>query len=190
MNLYLISAFLHDDRQLLERLKRVPEWMQEALTLEEEILRRVERYRYMEECVVIARGLNNATAAEMALKMAETCYLVAEPYSAADFLHGPVAIVYEGFPCFLIASPGPTLGFIKDLAQTLHSKNAETITLTHDEELLAMATVPFRFPKEIPEVITPIVYILFGQLFACHLSEVKGHNPDVPRGLRKVTRTI
>ncbi|MCC6445124.1 MAG: SIS domain-containing protein [Armatimonadetes bacterium] len=190
MNLYMISACLHDDQELLNRLHQVPGWMEAALSLEPEIMQRVERYRYMDECVVISRGLNSATSAEMALKMAETCYLVAEPYSAADFLHGPVAIVYEGFPCFLIAPQGHTYNFMKDLAETLESKHAETIILSHEEEILSTATVPFRFPLELPEIITPIVYILFGQLFACHLAEAKGHNPDIPRGLRKVTRTI
>ena len=60
-----------------------------ALRLEPEIAELSGRYRFMEHAVVVGRGLNYANAYEFALKLMETCYVVAERFSSADFLHGP-----------------------------------------------------------------------------------------------------
>jgi glucosamine--fructose-6-phosphate aminotransferase (isomerizing) len=69
------------------------EAVSEVLTSAQAILRAAERYRYMEACVVVSRGYNYATAFEIALKLKELSYVLSEPYSSADFWHGPVALV-------------------------------------------------------------------------------------------------
>ena len=63
----------------------------------------------MRACVVIGRGFNYATAFEMALKIKELTYVMAEPYSSADFLHGPVALIEDAFPTIVIAPSGVML---------------------------------------------------------------------------------
>ena len=105
----------------------MPEWTQRALTLEPEIARRAERYRFMEHAVVVGRGLNYANAFEFALKLMETCYVVAERFSTADLLHGPIAMLEAGFPAFLFAPAGVTWPGTREILSTLHELKAETM---------------------------------------------------------------
>ncbi len=178
-----------NDRALLDGLRAVPDQMQAALALDEPIARAVERYRYIQECAVLARGLNQATALEAALKMTETSYLGARAYSAADFLHGPIAMVSEGFPCVLFAPDGRAYPMMVEVALKLRERLAELIVVAHASEILDLAARPLPMPSGIDERLSPLVYIVAGQLWACHLALTRGQNPDRPRGLTKVTLT-
>jgi glucosamine--fructose-6-phosphate aminotransferase (isomerizing) len=148
-----------------------------------------QRYRYMRVCVVIGRGFNYATAFEIALKIKELNYVIAEPYSSADFLHGPVAVVEEAFPTMIVAPSGVMLPQIQDFIRTLKDLGAETLVISDDAPTLAMARTPFPLPVTVPEWLSPIVAVLPGQLFAMHLAHVRDYDVDHPRGLRKVTET-
>ncbi len=98
----LLSAALAGDDEMFADLERLPELVREALALDATIETAAQRYRYMSQCVVLGRGYNYATAYEWALKLKEMTYVVAEPYSSADFQHGPVAIVSQGFPVLAV----------------------------------------------------------------------------------------
>ncbi|MBI3909540.1 MAG: SIS domain-containing protein [Armatimonadetes bacterium] len=185
---YALAATIAERTDLLGHLEAVPGWMRQVLASEAEIQRRAERYRYMEECVVLARGLNQCTALETALKLMETNYLRALGYSAADFLHGHIAIVEEGYPCIAYAPGGAAYPGMLALLERLRSQGAERIVVSDREEALALAQTPFPIPS-VPEEVSPLVAILIGQLFTYHLALVKGRDPDHPRGLKKVTRT-
>lgn len=185
----LLAGMLADRRELLDALYGVPALMERVLQVRSTVEQCVERYRYMEECAVLARGINQATALEAALKLTETCYVVAKPFSGADFLHGPVAMVSPGFPCFLYAPPGRAYAFMLELALKLRDRGAELITFARNSEMLDLATIPVSVPVDVDELLSPLVYILPGQLFACHLARARGSDPDAPRGLTKVTVT-
>ncbi len=185
----LVAGLWANNNTLLNSLRAVPDLIRTTLSLDEEIAQKVERYRYMPECAVLARGLNQATAMEAALKMIETSYLIAKAYSMADFLHGPVAIVSQGFPCFLYAPDGRTYPAMIDLALKLKERDAELIIAAHSSEILELATTPIALPALSDELVSPLLCIVPGQLWACHLSHARGHNPDKPRGLSKVTIT-
>lgn len=189
MALALLAISLQGEGDHLEVLQRVPEMVAETLQLDERIREAVERYRYMQTCVVLGRGYNYATAFEISLKLKETCYLSAEPYSTADFRHGPVAMVGEGFPAFVIGPAGAVFPDVLACAHELAEKGAELIALSDREELLSLARTAFPMAGSIPEWVSPIPYVVPGQLFALYLSITRGYNPDQPRGLRKVTRT-
>jgi len=105
MAIAMLSAALSGQGGRLAELQRVPTLVQQALELDSAIGQAAERYRYMEQCVVLGRGYNYATAFEWSLKLKELAYVVAEPYSPADLQHGPVAILSQGFPV-LAAVPG------------------------------------------------------------------------------------
>ena len=160
-----------------------------TLALSEPIAETVQRYRYMSECAVLARGLNQATAQESALKMIETSYLLAKAYSMADFLHGPIAMVSEGFPCLLYAPDGRAYPSMVELALKLREREAELVVFARAEEIRGIATRALTVPVEMDERLSPLLYIVPGQLWACHLAVARGHNPDKPRGLSKVTLT-
>ena len=187
---YLLAAAIADKRDILDNLRVAAENMRLVLSMEETISRCVERYRYMEECMVIARGINLATCQEAALKLSETCYVVAKPYSSADFLHGPIASIDEGFPVFLYAPPGRSFQAMLDLGKRLVQDGAELIVISSDDQILSLATTGIHIPVEIDELYSPLVYIVAGQLFAQFLAVTKGYNPDKPRGLSKITKTL
>lgn len=178
-------------------LRRLPEWSEAALSLEPVIAERAERFRFMERAVVVGRGLNYANAFEFALKLMETCYVLADRFSAADFLHGPIAMVERSFPVFLFAPPGATWTSVRGVMERLRALKAETLILTDASHRAAIQTgspaliVPAKIARRAPaELFTPIPYIIPAQLFAAHLAERKGLDPDRPRTIEKVTRTL
>jgi glucosamine--fructose-6-phosphate aminotransferase (isomerizing) len=189
--LYLIACALgakiaHAD------LERLPEMAEEALTLEPQVAEISQRYRFVRQAVVVGRGLNYASAFEWALKMMETCYIVAERFSSADFQHGPIALVEQSFPVFAFAAAGVTWPSMSEMLQKLQGLRAEILAITDrsNPEADARANRVIRLPRRIKEVLTPIPYIIPAQLFAAHLAAQKGLNPDQPRTINKVTLTM
>ncbi len=170
-------------------IERLPELAAESLKLKSEIAAMVERYAFMEQCVVVGRGLNYANAYEFAIKLMETCYVVAERFSGADFLHGPIAMVDSGFPVFVFAPPGPTLKGTKELLTKLQGIGAETLAISSEPSVLKAASRGIKMPR-INELLSTIPYIIPAQLFAALLAETKGLTPDKPRSLSKVTKTV
>jgi glucosamine--fructose-6-phosphate aminotransferase (isomerizing) len=187
--LALLSCALGDDPDRLMALRRAPLAVERVLDGEELIADAVERYRYMETCVVIGRGYNYATAFEIALKLKELSYLIAEPYSPADFMHGPIAMVGSGFPALVVAPSGKMFDTMHDFTLELKSRGAELLIISDRQDLLAEAVTPLPLPEGVPEWLSPIVAIVPGQLLALHLTLTKGHDPDQPQGIQKVTLT-
>ncbi len=184
----------------LDDLRQIPSRTQAALEMERDITGRAERYTFMKNAVVVGRGLNYSNAFEFALKMMETCYVVAERFSSADFLHGPIAMVESGFPAFLFTPSGVTWPGVKQMLEKLIALKAETLIITDlsNREAIQMAprsvALPLKLSKQrspLPEeVYTPIPYILPAQMFVACLAEKKGLDPDRPRTLSKVTQTL
>jgi glucosamine--fructose-6-phosphate aminotransferase (isomerizing) len=184
----------------IDDLRCISDNIQMTLAMENDIQSRSERYTFMRNAVVVGRGLNYSNAFEFALKMMETCYVVAERFSSADFLHGPIAMVESGFPAFLFAPSGMTWQGSREMLEKLTSLKAETLVITDlsNKEAIQMAprsmTVPVKLAKKrttLPEeVYTPIPYIVPAQMFAACLAEQKGLDPDRPRTLSKVTQTL
>ena len=170
--------------------EKIPQFVAGALEQKAAIEELVQRYVFMENCVVVGRGLAYANAYELALKLMETCYVVAERFSSADFLHGPVAMVERHFPVILFAPPGVMLAGVKSLIERLRELHADTLAITSDSDAAALCTRSIVLSREIDEFLAPIPYIVPGQLFAALLAEAKGLNPDAPRSLSKVTRTL
>jgi glucosamine--fructose-6-phosphate aminotransferase (isomerizing) len=189
MLFYMLAAELASESKRLA-YESIPDFTARALEQKPAILELVQRYVFMENCVVVGRGLAYANAYELALKLMETCYVVAERFSSADFLHGPLAMVERHFPVFLFAPPGVMLSGVKDLIRRLRELHADTIAITADLEAASLCTRAVIMPREIDEFLAPIPYIIPGQLFAALLAEAKGLDPDSPRSLSKVTRTL
>jgi glucosamine--fructose-6-phosphate aminotransferase (isomerizing) len=122
--------------------------------------------------------------------MKELTYVVAEPYSSADFQHGPIAMVEGGFPVMAVAPQGKVFDSMLEMLTRLRQKHdAELVVISNDERALALAQSPIQLPADIPEWLTPLVAIVAAQLFACHLTVVKGYDPEKPRSITKVTET-
>ena len=187
--LALLSAALEDDRERLDALERMPERVQEALGCEPVVARAAERLRYLERCAVVGRGFCYGSAFEAALKLAELTYVVAQPYSSADFRHGPIALVDPGFCVLALAPSGRVQTDLRELCDELRRRGAELLVISDRRELLRRATSAIPLPPGVPEWLAPLTCIVPAQLLAMHLCQLKGYAPDQPRGLSKVTRT-
>ncbi|MCB0063810.1 MAG: SIS domain-containing protein [Caldilineaceae bacterium] len=189
MALALLAATLADDPNALEELAGVPDAVAEVLAVNDSVQQLAQRYRYMQDCVVIGRGFNYASAFELALKLKELTYIIAEPYSSADFLHGPLALIEHGFPAIVIAPSGIMLPELRAFHQVLREREAESIVISDDQQLLEAARIPIQLHASVPEWLSPITAIVPGQLLALYLAHARDYDPDHPRGLRKVTET-
>jgi glucosamine--fructose-6-phosphate aminotransferase (isomerizing) len=186
-----ISAMMSENySELLDEMRKIPAAVTSILDQAAEIRRVAERYRYMQHCVVIGRGLNYATAFELSLKLKELTYTIAEPYSSADFLHGPFAVIEPGFPVFLIAPHSVVLPELLDFLQKLRERRGEVISISDVAEIQNQSTCSLALPASVPEQLSPITSIVPGQLFAMFLASTRGIDVDHPRGLTKVTETI
>ena len=188
--LALLSTALDETHpERLEHLRRAAESMEQALGLDDAVHHLVEKYADLSGCVILGRGYNHATAAELALKLTETCGLSAQAYSAATFQHGAITQVVQGYPCLLFAPDGKAFAPMARLAEKLRVQHPALICFAHDASFLAGSETAVRIPGTVAEWVSPLVYILAGQLFAYWLCLLKGLDPDSPRGLAKVTQT-
>ncbi|MBN1992881.1 MAG: SIS domain-containing protein [Anaerolineae bacterium] len=185
----MLSTVLAKDTGRWQTLQTLPNLMAQVVAQAPAIIKAAERYRYMEAGVVISRGYNYGTAFEIALKLKELTYVMVEPYSTADFQHGPLALVEQGFPVIAVVPEGEIahemLGFLRQLRE----REAELVVISAMAEALALAQTPLPIPAGVPEWMSPLVAVVPGQIFAWGLTLAKGFDPDHPRGLRKVTLT-
>ncbi len=185
----LLSAALTPSESSRQELTNLPNQVAEMFTLEAQVQSLVERYRYMTNCIILGRGFNYATAFEFSIKMKELTYTLADPYSSADFMHGPFALVDQGTPVFILA-PGVTMAAeMKDMIEKVKDRGAEVIVISDQTELLELANQGLALPNGIPEWLSPITTIIPAQLFAMYLAKTRGYDPDKPRALNKVTET-
>ena len=184
-----LSVELNPTDEMQHELKALPEMVTQVFQHEDQIENLSERYRYMSHCAVIGRGFNYASAFELSLKLKELTYTIAEPYSSADFLHGPVALVDRGFPVFVIAPSGMMIPEMVALVEKVDQRLAEVVMISDQPDLLKMTAQAMDIPTGVPEWLSPIIAIIPGQIFAMYLAATRGIDVDNPRGLRKVTET-
>ncbi len=191
-----LAAALRGESQYTDQLQRLPELMAQALQLESAAAELAQRHAHLERCVVLGRGFHYATAKEWALKLKELVYVMADPYSTADFQHGPIALVEPDFPVLAVVSRGPLYaGTLALLSYLERDSGAKMLVISDGDEALALGSASsgaaggLRIPPETPEWLSPLIAIAPAQLFCYHLARAKGYDPDAPRGLHKVTLT-
>jgi glutamine---fructose-6-phosphate transaminase (isomerizing) len=147
----------------------------------------VRRYRFAERMVTTGRGYSLATAAEAALKLAETSYLAARSYSGADLLHGPVAALDPDTAVLALCSSGRGGAAMREVLDVVHERGADICAIgsaASDVRASQRISTP-----DCAEELAPILEVLPVQQFALGLALARGFDPDNPRGLQKVTRT-
>jgi glucosamine--fructose-6-phosphate aminotransferase (isomerizing) len=175
----------------LDPLQTIPEVLEQALGSEPQAKVAATSLAAADHTVFIGRGFNYSTAWEISLKCKELANMQAEPYSSADFLHGPIAMVEAGFPVNLISMGDTFRDEFNSLGKTLHERGGSLITIG-DRTLKGHIDGQDLFipvPSGLPEWLSPIVATLPGQLLAYYLSKARGFDPDQPRVIRKVTLT-
>jgi glucosamine--fructose-6-phosphate aminotransferase (isomerizing) len=184
-NLYLFGAILRDKKEILTSLYNIPRYVDKIITETSKVS--VERYHFMDRCIIIGRGFNYPTAMEFSLKLKETSYIFSESFSSADFLHGPLALAQSDLPIFVFIPSGPTYSHLSELIGVLSEKHTEIIAFSFDN--IRNARISLIIPNRIEEILTPLVFAPSFQMFANNLAIEKGYDPDHPRYLKKVTVT-
>ncbi len=136
---------------------------------------------------VVGRGAEFATAREIALKLLETCRVAAEPLTATDLAHGPVAALDPLFPVWVIASDDEALPAVLEAAARAHQAGATIIASGSAADAVVGAPYALPVPDPPSSLLSPLLSVIPGQLFAWALARAKGLDPDEPRGLTKVT---
>lgn len=190
--LYLLAQLAavwtaNDD--FLRALAAIPGGMLKTFETAGDIARKVERYRFMKECFVLARGVNYAIALESALKIQETTYVRAKAFATSDFHHGPFAMIEKDMPVIVYAPEGPSLEDVSGMIRKLKDHEAEIVVVSDNEELQRYGDCFLEIPKTGNDFISPFYNVAVAQMFACRLALARGLNPDSPRGLNKVTIT-
>jgi glucosamine--fructose-6-phosphate aminotransferase (isomerizing) len=186
----MLSAALGADPADHAALAAIPETLARALAVEPEIERIASEQAAATRALVIARGFEYATAREWALKLKELARVFADPYSSADFQHGPLTLVEPGVPVLAVARAGAPEADLIALLQRLRTDlDAELMVVSDRPAALDLAVWPLKLPDGTPEWLGPIVSIVPGQLHAFHLTRARGLDPERPRNLDKVTRT-
>ena len=173
-------------------LRRVPDEVERLIAVTEEspgLAQIVEGLAGVQGVVVSGRGIAYGTALELALKLKEACYLSAMGLSYADLLHGPIAVVDDRTPAILVAADtGPTLAGTVALAERVVAAGARAYGVGGGGALPKVTSCALPGP-DLPEWVSPLALIVPGQLLTEVLARRLGIDPDVPRGLDKVTQT-
>lgn len=179
----LLASALAPSRRHAEGLGALPDAVAETLGVEGAARRAAARIAKAARLVVLSRGLNYPTAHEIALKLKELALLDAEALSGADFRHGPIALAGPGLPAVVVSPPGTaTGGDLAELAAELERRGSPVLLIGPRRR----GSLPL---PRLPELLSPIVAVVPGQLLAFHASRARGLDPDSPRGISKVTET-
>lgn len=184
----MLSAAL-DPAEAGDELDNVPRYAESVLVIEDHIADVAADFADMRACAVLGRGYNHSTAYEWALKVQEVTYVLAHPYSTADFRHGPIAVVEPGFPLLAVAPDGPLFDDMLELLTNItKERHSRSVAISNRGEALEAARYGIPLAN-MPEWVSPIPAIVAAQLFTYHLGTIKGLDTDQPRGLSKVTKT-
>jgi glucosamine--fructose-6-phosphate aminotransferase (isomerizing) len=192
--LALLTVFLGRQREMslvmgkriLEELARIPGLIKEILEQKEEIKKLAEKYYQYNNFLFLGRKYNYPIALEGALKLKEISYIHAEGYPAGEMKHGPIAMIDENFPSFVIAPKDSVYEKMMSNIQEIKARNGKVIALTTEgnQEIKKIADDCIYIPKTL-EMLTPILSVIPLQLFAYHIAILKDLDPDKPRNLAK-----
>jgi glucosamine--fructose-6-phosphate aminotransferase (isomerizing) len=144
-------------------------------------------FTFVGRMFVVGRGIEFGTAREVALKLTETCRVAAEPFTATDLAHGPVAALDPLFPVWTIAAEDESLPAVVEAARRARATGATVVATGSAASSIDGAAFTLASPRAPNPLLSPILSVIPGQLFAWALANAKGLDPDEPRGLSKVT---
>ncbi len=171
-------------------LDALPGVMAAALATEREVEAVASSRAGLDRCIVLGRGFEYSTAREWALKLKELAQVAADPYSAADFQHGPLALVEPGYPVLAVAPTGATLPGMRELLVRLGDEHGvDLVVVSDDAAIRSLGAAALPTPPAPAEWLTPFISTLPAQLFAYHLTRAKGRDTEQPRWISKVTLT-
>ena len=185
--IYLFSALLAGDVDLLKRLEKVPKYIDEVLK-KQGIIREISHlYKRDNDAFFIGRGFSYPIALEGALKLKEISYIHAEGYAAGELKHGPIALIDENIPVVVVAPPGQDHKKIMSNLQEVKARGADILGIgaIGDADLVSESDNVFLINPEVDDILAPLVYIVPLQLLSYHVSVIRKLDPDKPKNLAK-----
>lgn len=184
------TGFGGDASARRKALQALPQVMRDALRVESVAEAVAGQRAEVDQCIVLGRGFEYATAREWALKLKELAQVAADPYSAADFQHGPLALIEPGYPILAIAPTGATLAGMRELLARLRDQHGvDLLVISDDAETCALGSTALQTPRAPAEWLSPLVSVIPAQLFAYHITRARGLDTEQPRWISKVTLT-
>ncbi|TMK81328.1 MAG: glutamine--fructose-6-phosphate transaminase (isomerizing) [Actinobacteria bacterium] len=175
-----------DTQAWVEELHALPERVERALGLDEQVAALAERYAQARDILFIGRHTGYPAALEGALKLKEISYIHAEGYAAGELKHGPIALVEKGVPVVAIATECHVYPKMLSNIQEVKARGAEVIAVATegDEEIRSLVDHVLYVPRT-HELLSPVVVTVPLQLFAYHIAKLRGCDVDQPRNLAK-----
>ncbi len=173
---------------LAEKLDKLPDTVEAIIQTQEEKAKQIaKKYKDAKTFFFLGRGISSATAYEGRLKLMEIAYVPSIAFPAGESKHGPISLVEQGFPVVFICPKDGTRRTLIGNIMEMKARGASIIAVVEegDEEIKKLADEYMEVPKGIPEVLSPIPYVVPLQLLAYYMAIEKGHNPDTPRNLAK-----
>jgi len=179
----------HVEIEFLEKKsQQIPDIAEDILKTQGEKIRQLAHKYHEKQCFFyLGRGISSATALEGRLKLMEISYAPAIAYPAGESKHGPISLIEEGFPVVFICPKDDTHKTIVGNIMEMKARGASIIIVMEegDEELKKLADDVIEVPKGIPEILSPILYVIPLQLFAYYMALERSRDPDMPRNLAK-----
>ena len=185
--IYLFSALLSKNVELLNELDKVPDFIDETLNTVEFIEELSKRYNYARDFFYLGRGYVYPTALEGALKLKEITYIHGEGYAAGELKHGPLALIDTDIPVVVVIPPGDNYKKTMSNLEEVKSRGANVLSIgsADDKVLKSKSDDVIPINSDVKEIIAPLVYIVPLQLIAYYITLEKGHDPDKPKNLAK-----
>ena len=186
--IYLFAGLLAGDEELLSKLEKVPDYINEILKDSDVIKQLSVKYRYAKDFFYLGRGYAYPTALEGALKLKEITYIHGEGYAAGELKHGPLALIDKGIPVVVLLPPGENLEKTMSNLEEVRARGADVLAIgaRKDKEQFTHAKDIFLINDEVDEIIAPLVYIVPLQLLSYYVAISKeGVDPDKPKNLAK-----
>ena len=174
------------EKEIVEALHKLPTYIEQSLTLDQEIERIFESFAEKHHALFLGRGIMHAIAMEGALKLKEISYIHAEAYPAGELKHGPLALVDDDMPVVAVAPNDELLEKLKSNLEEVQARGGELFVFADKNAGFenSKGVTVINLPH-IPEVLTPIVYTVPLQLLSYHVALMKGTDVDQPRNLAK-----
>ena len=173
---------------LEEKLMQIPDIVERVIESQEENIKQLaKKYRDKNVFFFLGRGISTATAMEGRLKLMEIAYIPSIAYPAGESKHGPISLIQPGFPVVFICPPDETRKTLMGNIMEMKARGAQIIAIIEegDEEIKELADDYIEIVKGVPEVLSPIPYVIPLQLFAYYMAVERGCDPDKPRNLAK-----
>jgi glucosamine--fructose-6-phosphate aminotransferase (isomerizing) len=173
---------------LAERLDKMPETVDTIIRTQEEKVKQIaKKYKDAKVFFFLGRGISTATAYEGRLKLMEIAYVPAIAFPAGESKHGPISLVEPGFPVVFVCPKDDTRKTLIGNIMEMKARGASIIAVVEegDEEVKRLADDFIEVSKGIPDVLSPISYVIPLQLLAYYIALERGYNPDTPRNLAK-----